>query len=1560
MPNFQPSSIINFTGNIAGSPAATVVVNANTAFTGTAKYRTAGAPSSLVVPTGVSVTTNSNATKNIRVNWATYSPGINQADVIGLFYRKDNLIPTYIDSCIVMNVNTNTPAYYDFQGVNPTDAYSFGIAAGRRTESGVEWGLINTTYGTSPYYLYEDDLVPTAPTFANAAVSPLTEYTPNGEIAYRVTDTNTTFLQAQWATPITAPGTRTRFMAEAFIKQDVTATNRGIIRLSSGNNSYRDIVIDYTNGNFVNNNGPALSPEWHIETYNVNGINWYRYGISATVSPDVVSVGVEFYPALSSPGLPVAYSPDITGSGTIGGVTVRRVSNTNAGFDWTAISPDLIANFTGSIDGSPASQVRAAAAQGATVFTNFNANNDRNNTIPTAPTVSPDTGAVAHVINTDGSADLSFDWQYSPSLNVASANNIDGFIVYVRSSLSSSTYTMNTTPAEETTYTVDSARRAFILPGVPANRYYTFGVRAYRSVDSDIDSTGSKVSSIIQPSDVTQNPYLPTANVAFAGNITGTIDGSPAPLVRAHASGAFTGTANYRQDVSPSSDPSLGTITQSATADGNVVVKIPFTYSPGSIPADFILVYTKENGGTISPAVQAYPTNPVSGDMSFILKPSTTYRFGVQAVRRTESGLKGGNILSSADIALTSPNYTGLIAGVSSNTVTTVVSNFNSSNDRNGISPTAPTLTNTIADYAPIILNTDGTCDIEFNWSYTNGSPLAANNVDGFIVYVQSFNYPNNYTFTGFETSSVIPVANTSSYGYTFKNLPAHQWHNMAVRAYRVVDSDVASPSTLYSNFTTSTYNNSRGITSTAKFPIGQKTHISSSSPTWDNLIPNDNYISGAGWVQQNTSVIQSTTEFAPDGKTFAYELQDSGSVSPDLNHSIYRTITPAQNKYFVFKGFVKRKGADRGIYIRFGTAAFGGTVRNFQFEISPLSMAFPASGAGHGAIRPLENGWYEFFTSYPVTSPNGSFIQLMVTKNGSIAYSAASPDGMYFANLAAYNVDGIIGVSPGLPSVMDVVGSTWYDTTTSSLKIWNGSRWIESSTVGAIYGTSPSNLTGLSGDGENRIPQRYSGGFATTEGDANITDKNRFPIWLGSPSRSTGIELFSVTALSSPDNDLGPQSGFYGSHAIKIKFNGNTTGREVYFASSPAAYNISLVPNSKWIVSGKGWLSSPSTVPFTAQLGLLTAVSPTTGYRASSSISTRKTWTDLSGTLNLINDSSTFGTLVAGATGGGVGGSPYLWLDGLMLERKVGPGSTPTPWSKGSQYGKLGTNKGSLPVPPSNIAVGTLLNGMTLNQGDGNSRPILGGFYVSSARDTDNIIFPTPYATIPTVVFFPGAQTTGSPFSNTTNVSTICEAQNLTTTGFTARIRFIGQASGVSPITDTVNFGPGSPSVLSPGSPDSAGYTGAPSPAFAINKTNGSEAFDDKYKYTFNVTVYNNFVASGEPYEPGSMDVGLYARKAAGWYLASTQNIRGGTAGPSTTKSVSPTVTIDGVIYSPASGQAEFAITNLTSAAGTINSFASVSYSVANPPTDVSATASGTTASYAVPFAVIATSGSS
>ena len=66
--------------------------------------------------------------------------------------------------------------------------------------------------------------------------------------------------------------------------------------------------------------------------------------------------------------------------------------------------------------------------------------------------------------------------------------------------------------------------RAFVLDGVASDKHYTFGVQAYRNVDQDIESSGILKSSLIVPVDC---PYRPTEEVAFAGDIIGTINHIP-------------------------------------------------------------------------------------------------------------------------------------------------------------------------------------------------------------------------------------------------------------------------------------------------------------------------------------------------------------------------------------------------------------------------------------------------------------------------------------------------------------------------------------------------------------------------------------------------------------------------------------------------------------------------------------------------------------------------------------------------------------------------------------------------------------------------------------------------------------------------------------------------------------------------------------------------------------------------------------------------------------------------------------------------------------------------
>lgn len=181
----------------------------------------------------------------------------------------------------------------------------------------------------------------------------------------------------------------------------------------------------------------------------------------------------------------------------------------------------------GATVGAPAGTLVAGvdASNLANVFTNFNNSNDQNGTPITAPTILADGTAVDHVINTDSSADISFEWQWS-----GNEADIDGFLVFVYSTTSSGVYSFGTSPAAETVYTVPAQKRAFILFGQPANKYYTFGVRAYRKVDKNISASGIIQSSLVKPTISSENPYRPSSSVAFSGDITGTIQTYYGPL----------------------------------------------------------------------------------------------------------------------------------------------------------------------------------------------------------------------------------------------------------------------------------------------------------------------------------------------------------------------------------------------------------------------------------------------------------------------------------------------------------------------------------------------------------------------------------------------------------------------------------------------------------------------------------------------------------------------------------------------------------------------------------------------------------------------------------------------------------------------------------------------------------------------------------------------------------------------------------------------------------------------------------------------------------------------
>lgn len=175
--------------------------------------------------------------------------------------------------------------------------------------------------------------------------------------------------------------------------------------------------------------------------------------------------------------------------------------------------------------------------------TNYNKSNDRNPAAITVPTASM--ASLQHAEQTDASVDISFEWGWS-----GVEKDIDGFFVYVyqhparTDDKAPTIHTFGTDVYKETVYTLPAGKRAFIVYGTAADKYYTFGVQAYRAVDADINSSG-----IIRTTIKTVGPYRPKSTIAFSGNVIGTIDGLSANTLVQGATAAYNMADQATKDV---------------------------------------------------------------------------------------------------------------------------------------------------------------------------------------------------------------------------------------------------------------------------------------------------------------------------------------------------------------------------------------------------------------------------------------------------------------------------------------------------------------------------------------------------------------------------------------------------------------------------------------------------------------------------------------------------------------------------------------------------------------------------------------------------------------------------------------------------------------------------------------------------------------------------------------------------------------------------------------------------------------------------------------------------
>jgi hypothetical protein len=146
------AAVGNYTGNVGGTAASTVVANAangQTAYSGTTLYRSAGAPTNAPVPSAIASAVENDGSVSYKLNW-NYTQGALQADGFFLFWKQGSTnpgSPTTADQHIDVGwpfggAGGAQALAARIVGFSQDSHVTFGVAAYRRTNNGIEIGAI--------------------------------------------------------------------------------------------------------------------------------------------------------------------------------------------------------------------------------------------------------------------------------------------------------------------------------------------------------------------------------------------------------------------------------------------------------------------------------------------------------------------------------------------------------------------------------------------------------------------------------------------------------------------------------------------------------------------------------------------------------------------------------------------------------------------------------------------------------------------------------------------------------------------------------------------------------------------------------------------------------------------------------------------------------------------------------------------------------------------------------------------------------------------------------------------------------------------------------------------------------------------------------------------------------------------------------------------------------------------------------------------------------------------------------------------------------------------------
>ncbi|MFS0657342.1 GH25 family lysozyme [Niallia alba] len=118
----------------------------------------------------------------------------------------------------------------------------------------------------------------------------------------------------------------------------------------------------------------------------------------------------------------------------------------------------------------------------------------------------------------------------------------------------------------------------------------------------------------------------------------------------------------------------------------------------------------------------------------------------------------------------------------------TMLTNFNTRNDRIGVKPNNPT------DLAITHkTNDNGSVDLTINWNYKEFEKTKndSDNIDGFLVYMYSDVTNERYVFGSTISDETTVSVNSTIKTYTFPNVPPNRFYTIGIQAYRDVDDDI-------------------------------------------------------------------------------------------------------------------------------------------------------------------------------------------------------------------------------------------------------------------------------------------------------------------------------------------------------------------------------------------------------------------------------------------------------------------------------------------------------------------------------------------------------------------------------------------------------------------------------------------------------------------------------------------------------------------------------------------------------------------------------------------------